>query len=88
MGTKLHDAAVALLAFRRQLTVGMYLPDNDATRSALEDLSEAAESDAAPDMLEALTQAVQAHGPFGDDSRPAWWPAACAAISKATGGGQ
>lgn len=38
---------------------------------------------AASELLAALTAAVQAHGPFGDDSRPAWWQAACAAIAKA-----
>lgn len=41
---------------------------------------------AAPDMLAALISAVQAHGPFGDDARPAWWQAACDAIAKATEG--
>lgn len=40
---------------------------------------------AAPDMLAALREAVQAHGPFGDDSRPAWWQAACDAIARAEG---
>lgn len=35
------------------------------------------------EMLAALKAAVTAHGPFGDDSRPEWWGAACAAIAKA-----
>lgn len=38
---------------------------------------------AAPDMLAALVAAVQAHGPFGDDSRPEWWQPALDAIAKA-----
>ena len=54
MGTKLHNAAVALLALRRPLSVGMYLPDNDATRSALEALSLAVDGDA--DLLAEVKQ--------------------------------
>lgn len=39
----------------------------------------------APRLLAALTSAVVAHGPFGDDSRPAaWWDEAMAAIAAAT----
>lgn len=41
--------------------------------------------EAAPDMLAALVEAVQFHGPFGDDTRPKWWAAACTAIAKAKG---
>lgn len=41
---------------------------------------------AAPELLAALTRAVAAHGPFGDDTRPTWWADACAAIAKAEGG--
>lgn len=40
---------------------------------------------AAPDMYEALKAAVEAEGPFGTDARPAWFNAACAALSKARG---
>jgi hypothetical protein len=39
---------------------------------------------AAPDMYEALKAAVEAEGPFGTDARPAWFNAACAALSKAS----
>jgi hypothetical protein len=42
---------------------------------------------AASAMLAALTDAVVAHGPFGDDSRPAWWNAANAAIAQAKAAG-
>ena len=37
------------------------------------------------ELLAILTRAVEAHGPFGDDSRPEWWADACAAIAKAKG---
>lgn len=40
---------------------------------------------AAPELFAALKAAVEAHGPFGDDSRPSWWHDACIAISKAEG---
>jgi len=39
---------------------------------------------AAPDLLSLLTEAVVAHGPLGDDTRPAWWVKANAAIAKAS----
>lgn len=38
---------------------------------------------AAPAMLKALEAAVTERGPLGDDTRPAWWQAACAAIAAA-----
>lgn len=38
----------------------------------------------APELLRVLTRAVQAHGPFGDDTRPEWWDEACGAIARAT----
>lgn len=40
---------------------------------------------AAPELLAALKEAVIAHGPFGDDTRPSWWQAAVNAIAKAEG---
>ena len=43
---------------------------------------------AASALLDALTDAVFAHGPFGDDSRPAsWWRAANTAIAQARAAG-
>ena len=34
------------------------------------------------EILALLTEAVVAHGPLGDDSRPLWWAKANAAISS------
>lgn len=39
--------------------------------------------EAAPELAKALKAAVEAHGPFGDDSRPAWFNSACAALALA-----
>lgn len=41
---------------------------------------------AAPAILATLEAAVVAHGPFGDDSRPAWWHDANAIVGAARRG--